>query len=107
MLAAFMAVLLKEACASELLTFYGIVRVANKLKGVICSGITFRHSTVTRVGLTSSEEMQGQGCANWLREDVMCRKISVVAQKGEAQILPWWKCTCATTIIGVVIETSR
>lgn len=62
MLTAFMAVLLKEACASKLLTFYGIVRVANESIGVIC--ITFRHSTVTRVGLTSSEEMQGQGCAN-------------------------------------------
>ena len=57
-LTAFMAVLLlKEVCASKLLTFYGIVRVANESKGVICLAITFRHSAVSRVGLTSSEEM--------------------------------------------------
>lgn len=57
-LTAFLAVLLfKEACASKLLTFYGIVRVANERKGVLCLTVTFRHSAVTRAGPTNSEEM--------------------------------------------------
>lgn len=64
-LTAFMVVLLlKEARALKLLTFYGIVRVANESKAVICLAITFRHSVVTRVRLTSSEEMSGQGYTN-------------------------------------------
>lgn len=64
-LTAFMVVLLlKEARALKLLTFYGIVRVANESKAVICLPLTFRHSVVTRVRLTSSEEMSGQGYTN-------------------------------------------
>lgn len=36
-----------STCALELLTFCGIMRVANESKGVICLAITFRYSTVT------------------------------------------------------------
>ena len=60
-LSVFMAVLLlKEACVlRSCLLFCGTVRVASGSKRVICLAVTFRHSGVTRVDLTGSEEMQG------------------------------------------------
>lgn len=55
------------------------VRVANESKGVICLAVTFRHSTVITVGLTSSEEMVGCRVVQTNRERMLC-----------VQRIAWW-----------------